>query len=344
LPQSRILSQTIHKNNEILANKLSKDIKEKLGLDELYLPEIESNISLDEFYSYFEPLTHPDTREPVTHLADHQREVWDDQFKYLLRGYPKSQKIYLSTTFLFEDIYHALTDAMGMEIIIIGQSEFHSQTHLQDFKKLILTSQLKDYLIREPIKEIGLERNEITKATVAYMHNPKNPFWPTKIYALPPSAGSLISLKRVKHVHASDITRSKETPEKQKEAIASMFSRLANSVGSMVLEAPFRGMSGPLFEFWEKYKEITEKGIDLSRLTKTQQQAMPMYIKEYDYHYGIKSGAFTPEFIEGEKIRLGPLFDMYYGAKPYESDQSWFTQDMFQTSQEANDFFSGIGL
>jgi len=338
------LSHIIHKNNELLQSKLRKGVREKLGLDRLYLPEVKQNISLDEFYSHFEPLKDPETGKPVTTLADHQREVWNDQYEYLLRAYPKSQKIYLSTTFLLEDIKHALTDSMGMEILIIGQSEFHSQTHLQDFKKLVMTSDFKDYLITQPIKEIGLERNEITKATVAYMHNPKNPFWPTKIYALAPSAGSLISLKRVKHIHASDITRSKETPEKQKETLASMLSRLANSVGSCVFEAPFRGSEGPLFEQYELYNEFTKRGESLQGLSRKEQQAKPFYVKQYDYHYGIKSGAFTKEFIEGEKLKLGPLFDMYYGAKPYDSDMSWYTSDMFTTSAEATELFGGLGL
>jgi hypothetical protein len=204
---------------------------------------------------------------------------------------------------------------MGMEIVIIGQSEMHSQIHLQDFKKLVLQSDYHDYLITKPIPEIGLERNEVTKATVAYM------------------------LKRVKHVHASDITRSKELPEKQKEVVASILSRLANSKGSFVFEAPHRGLNTPLYEQEEKYKEITEKGIRLDKMSKEQQQGMPFYVKSYDYTYGLKSGAFTEEFIKGEKARHGILFDMYYGAKPFASDISWFVPEDFTTSEQATEFF-----
>lgn len=317
------------------------DLKKRLGFDNLSLPRDIPN-DLDEFYKGFEPIINPDTRKEVTTLAEHQREVWDDQFKYIYRAYPKSQKIYLSTTFILEDIKHALTDAMGMEIIISGQSTFHAQLHLSDFKKYVMTSRYKDYLITKAIPEIGLERNEVSKATVAFMHNPDNPFFPTKIYAVGASAGALISFKKIKHIHASDITRSKETPEKQKETIASMLSRLANSKGSMVLEAPFRGMEGPLYEQYEKFNEITEKGIDLSKISREEQRALPFYCKPYDYTYGIKSGAFDESFIEGERIRHGALFDMYYGAKPYQSDQSWFYPEMFNTSDEANDFFEGL--
>lgn len=318
------------------------ELKNKLQFDRLYLPT-DIPKGLDEFYSKFDPIINPDTHEEVKHLADHQREVWDDQYRYIYRAYPKSQKIYLSTTFILEDIHHALTDAMGMEIIISGQSAFHSQLHLSDFKKYVQTSEYKDYLITKAIPEIGLERNEVTKATIAYMHNPENPFWPTKIYAVGANAGALISFKKIKHIHASDITRSKETPEKQKETIASMLSRLANTKGSLVLEAPFRGMEGPLYEQWEKFNEMTEKGIKLNKMSREDQRAMPFYCKPFDYTYGLKSGAFTDQFITGERIRLGPLFDMYYGAKPYQSDQSWFWPDMFKTSPDANEFFQGLG-
>lgn len=330
-------------NHKFTEDHIKIDSAKKLGLDKLYLPR-DIPRGLDEFYSKFHPLDHPDTREPVKKLADHQREVWDDQFTYLYRAYPKSQKIFLSTTFLLEDIRHALTDAMGMQIIIIAQSVEHARTHLSDFKKLVLESEYKDYLITRPIPEIGLERNEITKATIAYMHNPKNPFRPTRIYAFGPNPGSLISFKQVKHVHASDITRSNQKSDKQKETLASILSRLGPAKGSLVLEAPFRGMEGPFFEQWEKFQEITQKGVDLSELSKVEQQGMPFYFKQYDYTYGLLSGAFTKEFIEGERIRWGPLFGMYYEAKPYESDRSWFTPDLIKTSDEATEFFAGLGF
>jgi hypothetical protein len=318
------------------------ELKRKIGLDKLSLPR-DIPDDLDEFYKGFDPIINTDTLQEVPYLADHQREIWNHRTQYIYRAYPKSQKIFLSTTFIFEDIWHALTDAMGMEILIIAQSEHHAKLHLSDFKKYVQTSRYRDYLIRKAIPEIGLERNEITKSTVAYMHNPDKPFFPTKIYAVGPSAGSLISYKKIKHIHASDITRSKETPESQKEAFASMVSRLAISKGSMVYEAPFRGMTGPLYEQFEKFNEITEKGIDLSVLSRTEQRKMPFFFKQYDYTYGIASGAFDEAFIEGERLRHGPLFDMYYGAKPVQSDISWITPDMFSTSEEANKFFQGLG-
>lgn len=315
------------------------DLKKKLGFDSLSLPR-DIPEGLNDFYHGFTPLEDPDTGEPVLDLeAKHQEEVWNDQYNYIYRAYPKSQKIWLTTTFLFEDIKHALTDAMGRQIIITGQSEFHAKEHLADLKKYVMNSRYSDYLVRKAIPEIGLDRSEATSSKVVVMHNPDNPFYPTKIYAMGSNAGALISFKKVKHIHASDITRSNETPEKQKETIASMLSRLANSKGSLVLEAPFRGMEGPLFEQWEKFQEITAKGIDLKKMTREEQRAMPFYCKAYDYQYGIDAGCFTQSFIDGERIRQGRLFDMYYGAKPVAGDMAWFYENMFKTSEQATKFY-----
>lgn len=267
-------------------------------------------------------------------------EVWDHQYDYLYRGYPKSQKIYLSTTFIFEDIHHALTDAMGMEIIITAQTERHAQKHLQDFKKYVLTSEYKDYLITKPIPELGLSRDEVTKATMAVMHNPHRPFFPTYIYALPFDSGSLISYKKVKHIHASDITRSKKLPDLQKEAFVAMMSRVSISKGSVVMEAPHRGLSTPLNEQLEKYTSYIKEGNILNGKSKEEQQGLPFFVKPYDYTYGIESGAFTETFIKGEREKHGVLFDMYYGAKPFASDISWFfPEDLEHRSDTATEFF-----
>jgi len=97
----------------------------------------------------------------------------------------------------------------------------------------------------------------------------------------------------------------------------------------------------PLFRQYEQYEKLKERNIDLSKMTKEEQLQMPFYVKQFDYKYGIKCGAFTIKQMEGERADLGPLFDMYYGAKFYESDQSWYTQDMFKTSDNATEFFGG---
>lgn len=330
-------------NRRLVYDTVHKRERHQTGQDELSLPIIKGNLSLPEFYSHFEPIYNEDSHTFIEKLAEHQEEVWNHQFDYLYRAYPKSQKIYLSTTFIFEDIYHALTDAMGMEIIITAQSDDKAKKHLQDFKKYVLTSEYHDYLITRPIPELGLGRDEVTKATMAVMHNPRRPFYPTYIYALPYDSGSLMSYKHVKHIHASDVTRSKKLAALQREAFIAMMSRVSISKGSIVIEAPHRGLDTSMNEQMEKYNSYIEAGNELLGKTKAEQQGLPFFVKTYDYNYGIKSGAFSETFIQGEREKHGVLFDMYYAAKPFASDISWFFPEHFQhTSSKATEFFAEV--
>ena len=204
---------------------------------------------------------------------------------------------------------------MGREIYIVAQSKDHAKVHLQDFRKMVLASKYHDYLVTKPMPSIGLLKDEVTKTDEAYLHNPKNPFRPTHIYAKGFEAGQLISHKRVKHIHASDISKSKLTAIKQKEAFGAMMSRLANTGGSCVMESIFGGIGGPMFEQYEKYEELQKTGIKLDKLTRREQQKYAFYCRKLRYDLGIKAGIITPEFIEGEKTRHGPLFAMFYEAE-----------------------------
>jgi hypothetical protein len=323
--------------------KLSPDSRIERLTKDLYLPEVKTN-EAQKFYADFDGFTHPETGQTVEKLAEHQVECWNDQFKYIYRMYVKAQKILLTSIFLLEDIFHGLTDAQGMEILLIGQSLNHATIHLQDLRKMILASKYRDYLITKPFPEIGLLKDEVTKVGTAYLHNPKNFLRPTKIYALGPTPGSLLSYKRVKHVHASDISKSKETPDTLKETVASLISRLANTAGSFVLEGPPRGLSGPVWEEYQKFEDMQKRGIDLSKISRNEQRKYPFFVRKYTYEAGIRAGVITPEFIEGERNRWGPLFGMLYMADFYESDQNWYKPEMFATSKEATDFFAGVGI
>jgi hypothetical protein len=340
---NRIVIRQLESNNEFGLSVLDQYHQTSASLNQLYLPTDIPNKGND-FYSQFAPFVHTETGKVSDELADHQLEIWNDRWKYIYREYVKAQKIGVSTLCLLEDIHHALTDCMGKEIMIIAQSLSHAIRHLQDFRKMVISSpEYHDYLIIKPIPGVLL-RDEVTKITEAYMHNPNNPFRPTHIYALGMEPGSLVSFKTIGHIHASDITKSKYTPEIQKESFGAFMSRLGISAGSCVMEAPPRGLSGPLFEQFEQFEEIKKAGIELEKLSRHEQMKYPFYVKKYTYQVGLDAGLLTPEFIEGEKLRLGPLFKMYYEADFYESDQSWYKPQDFKTSDEASDFFSGVGL
>lgn len=349
--RSRI-DRLLRDNHAAYSKASSRIMKKKAGLDRLDLPEVTTR-DANEFYAGFRPFINTDTKEPVLQLNDHQVEIWNHQFMYVNRMYPKSQKITITTVCILEDIYHALTDAMGLEIVITGQTASHAQNHLLDFKKYIRESIYKDYLIdsstgsyndviRSGIDSLGLELNEKTKATMALLHNPNHPSRPTRVYALGATSGTMLSLKYVKHIHASDITKSKEVPEKQKQTYVELKSRLANSKGSIVFESlpPF-GEVGPMASEWDLYNKLMEKNpaFDLSKLSRAEQRAYPMFIKPYDYTYGIKAGVLDAPFIEGERNSHGVLFDMYYGAKIVKEGTTLFGEELFRTSDNATDFY-----
>jgi len=215
LKNKLFLRNQIQSHHDKIRFKIHERLTRLAGIDSL-------NLSTDipddgqKFYEGFDPFVNEDTGEVVTQLARHQVEIWNDRFKYIYREYPKSQKIAVSTLCLLEDAHHALTDCLGREIYIVAQSKPHAKTHLQDFRKMILASRYHDYLITKPMPSLGLLKDEVTKTDTAYLHNPLNPFRPTIVYAKGFESGQLISHKRVKHIHASDIEKSKLTAEKRR--------------------------------------------------------------------------------------------------------------------------------
>lgn len=120
-------------------------------------------------------------------------------------------------------------------------------------------------------------------------------------------------------------------------------SRLANTGGSCVIESIFAGVGGPTYEQYEKYQELLKTGINLEKLPRKQQQKHPFYCRKLSYRVGIEAGIISPEFIEGERIRLGPLFAMFYEAEAIDSESTWYFEEDLQSNEDASLFFAGLG-
>ncbi len=162
---------------------------------------------LEAFYSSVGYFINQKTNEHVTTLAPHQIQCWADRKISKYRLYLKSQKIGLSTMILLEDFHIALTRGRGKEILIISQSKEKAKDHIQDLKKMIGNSIYADFLIDKPTTEEDLLKDERSKIDTIYLRNPADTSRPTKIIALGiTSVGSLISFKKVCHIHMSDIT------------------------------------------------------------------------------------------------------------------------------------------
>lgn len=320
--------------------------KKKGQVRELVLQSVDEIPSeLNDFYEKVGYFINQKTNEYVTVLAAHQIQTWADRWISKYRLYLKSQKIGLSTMILLEDLHIALTVGRGKEILIISQSKEKAKDHIQDLKKMIGNSIYADFLIDRPITEEDLLRDERSKIDTIYLRNPDNPSNPTKIIALGiTSAGSLISFKKVCHIHMSDVTLADMTEERFIEAFGGAFSRLANTDGSLVIECPPRGPSGPVFNIVDEDDSLKKDGVQIE-IEEGKKILTPsgFLVRRYTYQIGIDCGMITVQFIEKERRRLGVLFGMYYMADFYSTDQTWFDKNSInQTSDAATEAYDAF--
>lgn len=320
--------------------------KKKGPVRELVLQSIDDIPSeLEEFYTNVGYFVNQKTNEYVTILAEHQIQTWADRWISKYRLYLKSQKIGLSTMILLEDLHIALTRGRGKEILIISQSKEKAKEHIQDLKKMIQESVYADFLIDRAVTEEELLKDERSKIDTVYLRNPEDPIHPTKIIALGiTSVGSLISFKRVCHIHMSDVTLADMIDERYDEAFGGAFSRLANTDGTLVIECPPRGPSGPVFNIVDEDNSLKQDGITVE-LEEGKKILTPsgFLVRKYTYQIGVDCGMITPEFIEQERRRLGVLFGMYYMADFYSTDQTWFSKHTIeQTSAEATEAYDAF--
>lgn len=281
------------------------------------------------------------TKQVVKQLAPHQVEMWNDIDRSNYYVCLKSQKIGISTVALMKDFNIALTRGRGQEILIIAQSQKKAEDHLQDLQKMILRSKYRDFLINNKSNKEGFLSDEQTKVNTIYLRNPGYQDQ-TKIIALGiTNPGALISFKRVCHIHLSDITLADMTNERMDESLGGVHSRLANTNGTLLMELPPRGPSGPIFEIVNEDESMKKDGIAVDLQEGKEYLTSGGYlVRRYTVEVGLKCGMITPEFNEKEKKRLGPRYGMYYMASFYSSDKTWFDREHTeQVSDEATEMY-----
>lgn len=324
-----------HKKQETRSLKTEKKVTNsvtkssaKLVPSSLHLP---TNIP-DDLQKLYEqlgsPFFHSLTKKQITQLSKLQIDIWKLHLEHRLLLILKSQKIGISSLCILITLYHALTDCMGMELIINAQSDEQAKEHAQDFRRILSGSEkYKDYLITTAFTSMGLLKDEITKVRTIYMHNPKNPTMPTKIIVVGMSPGALLSHKRVGFIWSSDSTISQLTAKRKDEVWAAMLSRLANSLGPAIVECPARAPDGPVYDTWERYQNQLENKIKINPKN-------DFFCYKFKYQLGIRDGFFTEEFIESEKRRLGPLFGTFYGADFFASGATWYKEEHFKNKTD----------
>jgi hypothetical protein len=268
-----------------------------------------------EFYRDFGFLEHPKTGQPSPKLAAYQYELWKAGYYHKYRLVIKGNKIGLTTSCLMELFYHAITDCAGHEILLIAQNLNMSKNHLYTLRKLLGNSvKYKRFIIGEPSE--GLLRDEVTKITQLFLHNPKNPSQPTRIIAIPANSGNAVSWRDVKFVFISDITQSNID---YSEILSGAFTRLANSEGYFLLESIPGDPIGPVYELWLNSKQ--------------QQQNNEFWIREYPTSRAVDFGIVSQEFLDAERLRHGSLYSKFYDAQFIASGGNVFRLQDIQTCE-----------
>jgi hypothetical protein len=220
----------------------------------------------------------------------------------------KSQKVGLTTTTLMEDFQDCLSYGNGKDLLVIAQSERHALEHINTLKRLIASSdKYRKYLITKS-KELFF-KEEKTKIGTIYLKNPDNAFRPTRIVGLPFTEGAIWSWKSVFKIHVSDPAASNVVDDSG--VYAAIESRLANTNGNLVIEGPPRGPKGKFYEYYEEFHNNHNPDFFVQIITAED---------------GVKAGIMTLDFLEDQKLKLGPLYYQYYGASFLANVGNVFTQ------------------
>ena len=288
--------------------------------------DVEVPVDPQQFYETLGLLEHPKTRIPVLGLAPYQISTWLDGFRYKYRLTVKSQKVGLSTSALMEDFQRAILpithplSCRGREILVISQSLKFAEDHLRTLRHMIMASNRYRHLLIDRPTEVLL-RDEVTKVTAIYIKNPDNAFMPTRIIGLGPKEGMVWSWKNVKHIHMSDVAASNQIDDSG--LFGAAFSRLANTQGTMHIETPPRGQRGQVWAIYEASQRKDPASIMGSF------KINHIYARE-----AVAAGLILQEFLDSERVRLGPLYGQYYECEFVNPYTTWYEEKFFKYSDK----------
>lgn len=307
----------------------STDPIERMSLKELdifqtydELKDVKVPVDPQKFYEDFGLFEHPLTRQPVPKLTSYQYNGWKDGFNYRYRLVVKSQKVGFTTSSLLEDFQKAVLpidhplSCMGKEILVIAQTQDMAKQHLYTLRKMILNSEkYAPFLMTKPSSLVL--RDEVTKATMLFIKNPNNVHKPTRIIALSPAERAVWSWKEVKHIHMSDVAVNQAVDDSG--LFGAVFSRLANTNGTLLIESPPRGQRG---QIWEIYNASKLKGDEEHEMAKFK-------VREIPAEMAVDNKIMTQDFLNQEKIRLGVLYAQYYECAFLNPFTSWYDENKF---------------
>jgi len=268
-------------------------------------------VDFEKFYRLFGLFIHPATGLPVVRLADYQYETARLFFEHKRLLEVKSNKVGETSKWSVIDFQLALfptsnpLSTRGYDTLVIAQTKDHAKQHLHDLRKAIIDSPAySKYLINKP-DEIAIEgkdlnkvlRDEQSKTSVIYIQNPEKPTRPSRIIALGiENYGAILSWKRVKHIHMSDITASDSDFTR---GIDAAMTRLANTNGTCIIETVPGMPEGFVYQTAQHFNPETHKPGDFWVVKVTAEQA-------------VKAGVINQEFLESERRNKGTAFGQFY--------------------------------
>lgn len=324
--------RTLNSSNAIF---ISKKIK-----SDITKPVVPRNP--EQFYKFFGQLPHPFKKDakgqPLLspNLAPYQIDAWKHKGNLLVI---KSNKIGLTTSFSLEDIQsRLLPEEAGYDCLLVAQNQDMANEHIRDLKNLIRNSKTcAKYLIEKPTRD--LMKEEASKVSVAYIHNPYNPKMPSRIIGLGASEKSVFSWKRVNRIHMSDV--SIININSQKEFFGGLYSRLANTNGVVKIETIPGPASGEVYRIYLNFTQTklnAKTSID-KEITKTfaEDQAnisTTFKVMEINVEEGIQAGIVNHDYIEKQRIELPQLqFEHLYMCKFITPGNQWFKEEWMKTGR-----------
>jgi hypothetical protein len=255
------------------------------------------------FYQSFGPILHGKTNKPVKDLAPYQYETWELFLKQGRLLEIKAQKVGESTKWLIVDFQMAILppdnplSTRGYDTLILSQSREHAREHIRTLYNLIANSEKysgwlidRSLMPEEDDDYKKVLRSEQSKQNIIYIRNPTNERQPARIIGVSiDRVGSLASWKRIHHIHASDISLAVGDIS---EAFSMATSRLANTDGSMVVEAPPTPPQGVLYDMWLKYR------------SRVQLKPGDFAVYEIPATEAVKYGIISQSFLDSEKERM----------------------------------------
>ena len=289
------------------------------------------------------PFEDSKTGESITELAPYQLRTCENLRRHRKLLVLKSQKIGLSSLGIVATLHEALTRCQGYEIIIMAQSSDKIKEHGRDMVNFIENSRYSDYLIKKKAQVPGSQKNEVTSMWHIYLQNRDlTSLRPTHIYLLHPSSRQIASLKRVKHIWASDITIVDDVAQSQESTFMALLSRLILTEGTIFIECPTVGNLGPIFRLDAKFQELCKAGIiDRATGKVLREKELPpavaahtFFVDRIPVQEAVDAGVMGTDAVEALKIDHGPMFPAYFEADWFAGNAAWFTRHQLRDGTE----------